>query len=403
MLIALVLFAVLIAMNVFASTSVRGGADSRYKQNMLIAMIWLVPLVGLFMAFAHTSPPPAVEKPHAALAGTIDDAAPTALEAAGLVPFAVTAHLASANSFPVMDWQALGQWADTASTPAGARSAWTTGARAWLLHMRDACGPSFRLYETADALILSPLDSSVLVATAAYIATTRRRIRTVLDGVADLPDTEKSVLLVLHDEDAYYDYLGAHYPDEGEFAFSSGVFINTGCAHFVVALADLAAIEPVIAHEMTHSALARLPLPRWLDEGLAVNTEHRLTRVPALIYTPQELRIKHLAYWDAPKMQEFWSGDSFFRTDDGNMLSYELARILVAHLAGDWGRFKDFVLQADRSDAGARALAGQFNAQPGALVCALLGQPYAPHWEPDPAKWAHMPEPAVEQETQAVA
>lgn len=78
------------------------------------------------------------------------------------------------------------------------------------------------------------------------------------------------------------------------------------------ALADLAAIEPVIAHEMTHSALSHLALPRWLDEGLAVDTEQRLTGVRPLIYTPQELRIKHLQFWGRDEVQEFWFGETFF-------------------------------------------------------------------------------------------
>ena len=29
-------------------------------------------------------------------------------------------------------------------------------------------------------------------------------------------------------------------------------------------------------HEMTHGSVAHLPLPLWLNEGLAVNTERRL-------------------------------------------------------------------------------------------------------------------------------
>lgn len=204
----------------------------------------------------------------------------------------------------------------------------------------------------------------------------------MLHGVAVFPAGVKSILLVLPDEDAYYQYLSNQHSDEGEFAYSSGVFIDAGCPHFVVTMADLSAIEPVIAHEMTHSAVAHLALPRWLDEGLAVNTEQRLTAVPKLIYTPQELRAKHLQYWGAAQVQEFWSGESFFRHDDGNLLSYELARILVSHLSGDWERFKEFVSHARRGDAGARAAKDYLGAELGALVCALLEQAYLPEWEP---------------------
>lgn len=37
------------------------------------------------------------------------------------------------------------------------------------------------------------------------------------------------------------------------------------------------------------------------------------------------------------------------------MLSYDLARIIVEQLAKDWEAFQDFVLAADRADAGSAA------------------------------------------------
>lgn len=382
MLITLAIIVVIIAMNIFASREVRRGIDPGYRQNMLVAIIWMVPVFGCLMAYSHT---PREAREHAAntrLPGTVDDAVQDALQLAGLAPFNLAEHVHDVNGFPMMDWQALHQWVEGATVPAEADMAWAAGTRAWLIRMREVCGPSFRLLETEDAYILSSLDDSVLLATAAYISSTRKRIGAVLQGVAAFPAGVKSILLVLPDEDAYYQYLSNQHSDEGEFAYSSGVFINAGCPHFVVTVADLSTIEPVIAHEMTHSALAYLELPRWLDEGLAVNTEHRLTVVPKLIYTPHEMHAKHLKYWSAAQVQQFWSGESFFRHDDGNLLSYELARILVSHLSGDWGRFKDFVCHANRDDGGARAAQDYLGVELGVLVCALLEQAYSPDWEP---------------------
>jgi hypothetical protein len=379
MLISLVLIAFLITINVFASRSVRHGSDAPFKQNMLIAMIWLVPVVGVFMAFVHTSPPPAEPTARLPLPGTVDGAPPWELCISGSLPLSVDSHLRDVNGFPVMDWDALKQWMATDTSSSGRQAA----IRAWLLHMREACGPTFRLYETDDAYVLSPLDNGVLCATAAYIATTRKRVQTVLHGVAKFASGEKSILLVMDDEDMYYKYVAAYYPDDGEFAGSGGMFINAGCPHFVVTVADLSAIEPVIAHEVTHSALAHLALPRWLDEGLAVNTEQRLTGVPLHIYSPRELSSKHVAYWGEAEIAQFWSGASFFRPDDGTMLSYDLARILVAQLSGNWDRFMGFVNNADRDDAGARAAREHLDVALGTLVCALLELPYSAGWEPN--------------------
>ena len=74
---------------------------------------------------------------------------------------------------------------------------------------------------------------------------------------------------------------------------------------------------------MTHLALAHLSLPKWLDEGIAVNLERRLTGLRDSLYTPKELHEKHLEFWNEQSIQEFWSGTSFQRTDAGNLLSYE--------------------------------------------------------------------------------
>ena len=42
------------------------------------------------------------------------------------------------------------------------------------------------------------------------------------------------------------------------------------------------------------------------------------------------MHAKQRAFWDDARIQEFWSGASFLRADDRSMLSYDLARILVA-------------------------------------------------------------------------
>lgn len=176
--------------------------------------------------------------------------------------------------------------------------------------------------------------------------------------------------------------MSFYYPEPGEYAFSSGMFINAGCSHFVAVQSDLRVIEPVIAHEMTHSCLSHLPIPLWLNEGLAVNTEQRLTGKPPNIYSDREMREKHLAFWDAEKIQEFWSGKSFSRTDEGNMLSYDLARILVEQFSKDWASFKDFVLAAQWQDGGAEGAKRYLGIRLGEYTSALLEKPSADLFEP---------------------
>lgn len=379
----LTLLILLIALNLYVGSRIRLNGETRVQQNMVIAMLWIAPFVGLLFALGHTKPAQSQPLPaEPLLPGTVAGPAPLQLSFAGLPPLALAPHMQTSNGYPFFRWQALEEWTAALPDPQRAVLASQVIKRAWLSHLRDAFGSTVRLHEADDAFVLSPLANNVVLATAAYVTTTRARIDKLLAGLAQFPEHDKSVLVVAPDETDYYHYVSTYYPDGGHFANSGGMFINHGCPHFVVALNDLANIEPVIAHELTHSALAHLHLPRWLDEGLAVNTEMRLTRGGGTGYTQHQLHAMHLAFWGPQEMQEFWSGASFFRPDNGNLLSYELARVLVAHMGSDWTRFSSFARAAERSDGGAQAAQDIFGVSLGTLVCALLEQEYDAAWEP---------------------
>jgi hypothetical protein len=305
----------------------------------------------------------------------------------GLPDFQIVQHLDYHEGFPLLKWAQAESWLSDLESPASRAAAWEAAERAWLLHFREALGPQFRLREAKSAMLLSSLEDGVAKATLDYMERTLKRVAVTLDGLADIPPWGKDILIAFDDAESYYRYVSYYYPDAGEFAFSSGMYVDAGCAHFVTMKADLHAIEPVIAHEMTHACLAHLPLPLWLNEGLAVNTEHRIAGVSGQPLGAQELHKKHLNYWSPQMIQEFWSGESFKRTDDGNMLSYDLARLMVAQFAKDWEAFKSFVLEADAVDAGAASARENLRMDLGAVVCAFLEKAPALQWGPDPSKW----------------
>jgi hypothetical protein len=239
---------------------------------------------------------------------------------------------------------------------------------------------------------MSALEPHVARATVAYMVKTLLRIEKVLDGIAQVPLWGHDVLLVFEDEDSYYRYVSRYYPDDGEFAFSSGMHINAGCSHFVTFQADMRAIEPVIAHEMTHGCLNHLPIPAWLNEGLAVSTERRLSPPPGQAHTPAQLHWMHQQFWTEDTIQAFWSGKSFMRPDEGNLLSYDLARILTEQFAADWARFKSFVNSAKLDDGGHLAARQEIGVDLGGAVCALFGFEHSERWTPDPSAWQAAPE-----------
>lgn len=317
---------------------------------------------------------------------------PIALSIEGSVDFSVTENLLDANGLPLLNWSAVQQWVDGITGEVAQARAWSDCERAWLEHMRLALGPKYRLRNHGSALLLSTLDPNVAEATLAFVNKTLQRVVRILDGVAHVPEWGHEILIVFDDDDAYYKYVTHYYPEAGEFAGSSGMYINAGCGHFATVKADLRAIEPVIAHELTHGCLGHLPIPAWLNEGIAVNTEQRLCPPSSTVSTPQQMHARHRKFWDPGTIQEFWSGKSFLRADEGNELSYDLARIMVSQFSETWEHFRPFVLSANAEDGGASAAAEHLGVHLGDAVSALLEQDPSPQWAPNPAAWSSVPE-----------
>ncbi len=315
--------------------------------------------------------------------------APQQVSVDGLAPFRIVEHLGMHNGFPIPDWNAVHAWLAQTESAALQETGWNACERAWLMHLREALGERYHLVESGSATVVSTLVPGTAAATLDYMNRTLGRVARVLEGIARVPAWGREILIVFDDADAYYGYVSCYYPEAGgEFATSSGMHINHGCGHYVTQKHDLRLVEPVIAHEMTHGCLSHLPLPLWLNEGIAVNTERRLAGTPPSIYTPGELRDKHLAFWGETEIQEFWSGKSFARTDDGNLLSYDLASTMVGAMAKDWERFREFVLSAHRRDGGYLAAQQHLELDLGEAACLLLEKPNTGAWAPMPETWA---------------
>jgi hypothetical protein len=385
----LVILFLLVVLNVYATHGLRANPDeTETRKRILIAGIWVVPFFGAFATRhywgRHQNSPPGAAHDNAQTAPE-GPAAPRQLLRADGVPFGVVDHLMAVAGVPILDWSKLEEWVRGAASDNEAEQARDSGRRAWLLHFRDVLGPGVWLHESEHAYILSTLGMRTADVMARYIAATRRRVSKALPGVAVFPPGHRSILLALDSQAHYYHYVAIYYPEEGDFAGSGGMFIHAGCPHFVVVKDDLSRIEPVIAHEMTHSAVNHLKLPKWLDEGLAVNTEQRITGVRPSLYTPLELHQKHLQFWSSERIQEFWTGQSFDRPGDGNLLSYDLARVMVYQMASQWDRFREFVHAVRTEDAGAGAAQSVFGVNLGEHAKHVLGIDDHSDWAPQTA------------------
>jgi hypothetical protein len=216
-----------------------------------------------------------------------------------------------------------------------------------------------------------------------YAERALKRNLATLGDIASNCGLGKFVVMVVPSEDDYYRYVSEYYPQEGEFAFSGGMYLQHGYGHFVFCKGSMDTMEPTLVHELSHALVDHLAIPAWVNEGLAVNTERRWAPRPPQ-FKPHELARKHSRFWNDETMQQFWSGKSYLRTDEGNLLSYDLSQRLVALIGQDHERLTRFVNQSNLQDSGGKAAMDVLGMTLGELTEEVIGAHFV---APDSGKW----------------
>ena len=239
---------------------------------------------------------------------------------------------------------------------------------------------------SANFLLASALDERPAANLLSFAERARRGILRALDGLAADAGAGPRVILVFESDDEYYEYIAPFYP-EGHYGVSSGVHLSGGYGHFALPRREPDLLEPVVAHELTHALLSHLPLPRWLNEGIAVNLESALCPRHGRRLELSWIE-RHQRWWEAESVQQYWSGRAFLRPDKLAELSYELAWVSVRSLAEDYPTFRSFALAASYEDAGQASARKHFGDGLGRHFEAFLGEG---DWEPDPSRWLEEP------------
>ena len=193
-----------------------------------------------------------------------------------------------------------------------------------------------------------------------------------MKGIAKDQGYGKFVVMIFEDNDRYYDYVSHYGPQEGTFGMSAGMFIQDGYGHLVFPHREISMTELVAGHEMAHALVSHLEMPLWLNEGLAVNMEGALKGVNSSPITHHSFD-KHQKFWSEENIQEFWTGESFARPDEGQELSYQLARILVDNLSEDSVAFVQFCNQAHWRDSGEKAVVENYGVSLQTMMENFLG------------------------------
>jgi len=279
------------------------------------------------------------------------------------------------DGFPHPDWKAIRTYIRANTREDHFDAAWHEIIRTWLDRLRQRLGDNYAVAESENFHLLSELEPKLQNELLSFLEYSRARILRVLADIP-LPKTYgKHVVLRFTTEDDYYRYISYSDP-EGDHVGSSGVFITRGYMHIAFAHFDRPGSDrSILAHELAHNLLHSFRLPTWLNEGLAMLFERDLAGRQWPLLT-REAAAKHAAYWNRETVQTFWSGGSF-SDQEAQELSYQLARILIDFISTDIKPsppdFREFVLHADRKDAGEAAARNYLGIELSDLVSAFLG------------------------------
>jgi hypothetical protein len=284
------------------------------------------------------------------------------------------------EGYPYPDWKKVWEYVNQHVSRSAWNDAWREAVLQWLEIFRTVFKPNYFLSESDNFFLVSHLMKDEREDILAFVEKARQKIQTELRGVNLKETFGKHVILLFEQIDDYYRYISYFYP-EGTHALSWGVFLNKGYAHIAIPFYDSRNTRAVLTHELAHNALLTLPIPRWLNEGVAKIFESQISKIQGTGFDfDMDMAERHHAYWTPENIQAFWSGQAFL-SPDSTELSYSLANILINLIAEEKGDFKFFLQNAHYSDSGEAAFSKVYRKSLGQIAGIFLGDG---EWNPKP-------------------
>ncbi len=293
-------------------------------------------------------------------------------------------HFLEVGGFPRPYW--AGVYADVKQYHVDANQfeLWCDIARSWLNRLVSSLPSTYTLHESGMFMLVTSAPKNYVTDFQARIERTFNQITGTLQGIAADDGLGKYAIILFDDIELFYAYRSYFYGNKEVCEIDSGGYIDRGYRHFVFLRQELSYMHKMIAHEMTHALLCHLSIPAWLNEGMAVNTKDLIARSTPPVMD-NEMRARHRLYWGAEGIQAFWSGGSFYRSGEGQELSYHLAQLAVHSLSQDYNAFVQFANKAHHTDGGETAIKEVYRDNLGNLIAQYLGEG---DWAPKPRSWS---------------
>jgi hypothetical protein len=286
------------------------------------------------------------------------------------------------EGFPYPNWKKVWDYINQNVARSSWSDAWREAALQWLEKLRTALGQKYFLNESDNFFLISCREQNERKNVLSFAENARHTIQNQLRGIKLRETYGKQVIVIFDVIDDYYRYVSYFYPGEkGNYNLSWGIFLRGGYGHIAVPFYDARNIRSILAHELAHNAIFTLPVPRWLNEGVAKIFELLVLNTRGTGFdTDMDLAERHRAYWTQENIQAFWSGHAFLSPDSAE-LSYSLANILINLIAKERGDFKNFLQNANYSDSGEAAFNKIYKKSLGQIVGIFLGDG---EWNPRP-------------------
>ena len=281
-----------------------------------------------------------------------------------------------AAGFSRPNWKQISEFVKNNVAKDDLSAAWDCIVAKWMRQLVVDLGGDAQVRRSPSFYCLSDLDLETTGKLLAYAETVESSIRAGLGQAAWSGYHGKHVLLLFSDQDDYFACI-SFYHSAGNHVLSAGMFIRKGYAHIALPYFDALSAQRVLVHELTHNLLCHLPIPLWLNEGLAKVFDRQVARRPFLV--DRELADRHRTHWTEVNIQAFWAGRSYRVPGEESALSYILGEILVNLLSSKWETIPGFIKAADWRDAGQDAAVNILNQDLGEVLGGFLG---SGNWRP---------------------